>query len=215
MKKAPSVRHREAKELSEEEDLREVLTEVTGVHFEIITPPPGFPLSQRNLRWFIRCRNGEEIAKSPHVNAAWRGEEGPIWLESLAIGDTIDWIELAYGEDRAAESLDLDYSYFDDPSFQAEFKRKYPVVLSRIKEYSDIVARISSKSSVHLEIRHMGAKGMLIFTLAARLNSGRRLSRQSLTNIVKKNVAAMKEAYAEILEVWESLASVRPEKPES
>ena len=214
MKKAASVRHRGTQKLSEEEDLRDMLTQVTGVHFEIIVPPPGFPLSLRNLQWFMRCRLGEEVTRSPHVNAAWREQDGPVWLESLAIGDTIDWIELAYGEERATESLDLDYSYFDDPAFQAEFKRRFPIVQGRIEEYSDIVARISSRRSVHLEIRHMGARGMLVFTLAARLRNAKRLSRLSMTNMIKKNVKAMKEAYEEILEVWESLASIKPENPE-
>jgi hypothetical protein len=214
LKKAAPAGHRTQK-TSEEDNLREIVSEVTGVHFEVISPPPGFPLSLKDLQWFMRCRSPEEIIKSPHVNAAWREKDGPIWLESLAIGDTIDWIELAYGEERAAESLDLDYSYFDDPPFQAEFKQRFPIVLGRIKEYSEIVSKISSKRSVHLEIRHMGARGMLVFTLAARLSNTKRLSRQALTDIVSKNVAAMKETYGELLEIWEPLASIKLDNPDS
>jgi hypothetical protein len=216
LKKPASVRPRRTQKLSEEENLREMLSQVTGVRFDIISPPPGFPLSLKDLQWFMRCRDREEIMRSPHVNAAWREKDGPTYLESLAIGDTIDWIELAYGEERASESLDLDYTYFDDPSFQDDFKRRFPIVLGRIKEYSDIIERISSKRSVQLEVRHMGARGMLVFTLAARLSNMKRLSRESFTEEIKKNVAAMKEAYEEVLEVWEPLASIKLDNnPES
>ena len=83
----------------------------------------------------MRCRNGDEITKAPYVNAAWKEKDVGIWLESLAVGDTIDWIEIAYGDEKVDESLDIDYSRFDDPSFQDDFTRRFPIVMRRIKEY--------------------------------------------------------------------------------
>jgi hypothetical protein len=183
---------------SEQEFVRETVSKATGVQFEVIAPHPAFPLAVDKLAWFMRCRNRDEIAKAPYLNAVWKEKGAGIWLESLAVGDTIDWIELAYGEERAGESLDIDYSRFDDPTFQAEFKQKFPIVLARIREYEEAAAGISKRRKVHLEIRRAGSRGMLVFTIAARLDMPKGATLGALGSAVRKNASALKEAYEEI-----------------
>jgi hypothetical protein len=187
---------------SEQEFVKDAVSEAAGVHFEVVAPHPAFPLAADRLEWFMRCRNGEEIAKAPYVNAAWKERGVGIWLESLAVGDTVDWIEIAYGDEKVGESLDIDYSRFDDPSFQDDFTQRFPIVMRRIREYEQIAADISKKRSVKLQIRRAGSRGMLVFTVAALVESPKSAAQASLGSAIKKNVAAMKETYEQISQLY-------------
>jgi len=192
---------KKVEEIDEKEFVVEALLELTGVHFESIAPHPAFPLPVENLEWFMRCRNKDEISLAPYINTAWKEKEGRIWLESLAVGDTIDWIELAYGEERATQSLDLDYSRFDDKSFAAEFESRYPIVMGRIREYEATVDGVSKKGKVRLEVRRSGSKGILVFTVAARIDRPEGAGLKSLRSALEKNVLALREAHEAISKV--------------
>lgn len=186
---------RKVQEFDEEELVKDTLLELTGVHFEVVEPHPAFPLPMESLEWFMRCRNKDETSMAPYVNAAWKEKEGRIWLESLAVGDTIDWIELAYGEERATQSLDLDYSRFADKSFQGEFERRFPIVMGRIREYENLVEGVSKRDRVRLEVRRAGSKGMLVFTIASRIDRPKGAGPASLRSALERNVSALREAY--------------------
>jgi hypothetical protein len=187
---------------SEQEFVRDTVLEAAGVHFEVVAPHPAFPLAADRLEWFMRCRNGEEIAKAPYLNAVWKERGVGVWLESLAVGDTVDWIELAYGDEKVGESLDIDYSRFDDPSFQDDFTQRFPIVMRRIREYEQIAADISKKRKANLQIRRSGSRGMLVFTVAALVESPKGAAQASLGSAIKKNVAAMKETYQQISQLY-------------
>jgi hypothetical protein len=192
------VKRPNVEKVSEVDFVRETLLNETGAHFEVIAPHPAFPIAVDKLEWFMRCRNREEITRAPYVNAVWKEKGDRFWFESLAIGDTIEWIELAYGEERATQSLDMDYSAFEEPSFQMDFRRKFPVVLDRIREYEGIAARVSKSRGVHLELRRSGARGMLVFTFAVRLDMPQRATLKPLGSAISKSVSALKEVYEEI-----------------
>jgi hypothetical protein len=196
--KSSSFRRDKAPKTNEQEFVKETVSNATGVHFEVVAPHPAFPLAVDRLEWFMRCRNREEIAKAPYLNTVWKERGVGLWLESLAVGDTIDWIELAYGEERAYESLDIDYSRFDDPAFQADFNQRFPIVLGRIREYEEAVADVSKRRRCHLEVRRTGSKGMLVFTVSARISLPKGASRRSVSFAIKKNVAALKALYVKI-----------------
>jgi len=196
-KKRAKVRPK-APKTNEQEFVREEISKATGVHFEIVPPHPAFPLAVDRLAWFMRCRNKDEIAKSPYLNAAWKERRVGIWLESLAVGDTIDWIELAYGDEKAGASLDIDYSRFEDPAFQADFGQRFPIVMEWIREYEKVAADISKEMRVKLQVRRAGSKGMLVFTLASLVAAPKSASRASLGSALRKNVDALRKAYERI-----------------
>ena len=183
-KKAAPAKRRKAPKASEKETVRLAVEEATGVGFEVVPPHPAFPLPVDRVEWFMRCRNKDEIMKAPYLNVVWKERRAGIWLESLAVGDTVDWIELAYGDEKAGESLDLNYALFEDPAFLAEFKRKFPVVMARIREYELIVEAVSKKRGVRLEVRRAGTKGMLVFTVAASIKPLK--SAASTRNAIRK-----------------------------
>jgi hypothetical protein len=183
---------------SESEFVMEKVSEATGVRFELVPPHPAFPLPVEKLDWFMRCRNKDEIAKAPYLNVVWKEKGGPIRMESLAVGDTVDWIEIAYGDEQVEESLDIDYSRMDDPAFQAEFNRKFPIVMGRIRKYQEVAARVSKETGAKLEIRRSGSRGMLVFTVAAEVRVKKGASLRSLGTAVERGVGALKKAYDEI-----------------
>jgi hypothetical protein len=198
LKKPAPVKRRKAHKVSEQDFIKETVSKATGVHFEVVAPNPAFPLAVDRLDWFMRCRNKDEIIKAPYLNALWKEKRVGIWLESLALGDTIDWIELAYGDEKATSSLDIDYSRFEDPSFQQDFKQKFPIVLGRIREDEQVAAEVSTKRKVHLQIRRAGSKGMLVFTLAALVEIPKRATMTPLGSAITRSVLALKEAYQKI-----------------
>lgn len=185
--------------MKEAEVVRDLVSEVTGAKFEVVSPPPGFPLPTKRVEWLVRCRSLPDIERVPYVNTVWREAKGPVWLESLVLGDSVDWIGLAYGPDMADESLNLDYARMDDPEFKAELGKRYPLVLERLERYSGIAERVSSKTKTDLEVRRAGSGGMVVFTLAARMNVARP-SRASLLRGVRASVGALQAAYSDILE---------------
>jgi hypothetical protein len=180
--------------------VREVLSDVTGAKFEIVMPSPGFPFSAENISWFLRCRNRTDIEKVPYLNTVWKERRGLVWLESLALGDTVDWIGLAYGPEMADESLNLNYSHLNDLDFKAELGRRFPLVLERLEEYSKVAEKISDKTKVRLEIKRSGSGGMVVFYLASQMSFGTP-SRKSLEMKAKSTIGAMKAAYSEILKI--------------
>ena len=60
------------------------------------------------------------------------------------------------------------------------------------------VAAISKTRRVHLEIRRAGSKGMLLFTIAARVDRPKGAGLEYLRSAIKKNASALKEAYEAI-----------------
>lgn len=197
LKKTAPASRKPAK-TSERELVLEAVSRATGVHFELVPPHPAFPLPVERLEWFMRCRNKEEIAMAPYLNVVWKEKKVGIWMESLAVGDTVDWIELAYGDEQAGKSLDIDYSRLDDPAFRQEFGQKFPIVSERIREYEGVAAAVSKSAKVNLEIRRAGSKGMLVFTVAALLKEKKGIGQRALGNAITKSASALKEAYEQI-----------------
>jgi len=103
----------------------------------------------------------------------------------------------SYGEEAGAESLDLNYSDFSDRKLRAEFERKYPLVQQRIQYCELIAEEAAKKHGVHLELRSSGSKGIVVFTLAARISAQ---DSASLGKHVDACVAALRDAYAQAMQ---------------
>jgi hypothetical protein len=177
----------------EANEVKDILSNLTGLRFEITNAPDDFRSRFIHPEWFLSCLDSKEAKKFPYVNEAWKDQDGGLWLESLALGDTIDWIEVAYGEDAAANSIDLDYTNFASEKFQAEFGARYPLVRQRIQSYEEIAEGVSKVRKVHLEVRNSGSKGIVVFTLVAKLSMGTK----SLDKRLEVSVAALREAYTQ------------------
>jgi hypothetical protein len=169
-----------------------LVSQATDAKFEIIRQTPENPLPIKDVEWFIRCRNREDIGKTPYLNSVWKLKGGPIWLESLALGDTLGWIGSSYSEEAAEESIDLNYSEFSDEKFRAAFGNRYPLVQQRIQSLELIAEEVGKNHKVHVELRSIGSKGIVVFTLAARIFAQ---DPASLSKQVEACVAALRDAY--------------------
>ena len=179
------------------EHVRDLISKVTGARFEILSPPADHPLPVRDVEWFIRCRILEDIKKTPYLNSAWKERRGPVWLESLMLGDTFAWIESAYGEEAAVQSMDLNFSDFSSKESQARFANDLPLVYRRIQTYQGVIEQSAKKHKVHMELRESGSKGIVVFSILAKIQE----KETRLDERVEKGIGAMKEAYALINQV--------------
>jgi len=177
--------------------VRGTLSRLTGAPFEISNLSPDDPLLKVNPVWFVWCPDAYYLKSMAHAQRAWRDDKG-IVLESAVLGDTIDWIELVYGDEEAGKSLNIDYSNFSSNEFREEFGSKFPLVYERIQRYEAITATISKEKHIYLEVRSIGSKGMLVFTLAAKI-AGEDVEK-SLKEKIEVNAEALKEAYREIVQ---------------
>jgi hypothetical protein len=182
----------------EAESVRETLSNLTGAKFEVSNTPDDFRNQSINPKWFVRCKEMVQARDIPYVNEAWKQQDGMIWLESLPLGDTIEWIEAAYGEEAAAKSIDANYSDFGSKKFQVEFGGEYPLVYQRIQTYDEVAARVSKLRKAHVELRNNGSKGIVVFTFAAKFTAA---DVKSLGEKIEANVEALKEAYTEAMRV--------------
>ncbi len=175
-----------------------VLSSLTGAKFDVSSAPDDFRGQSLHPKWFLKCNDINEARKTPYVNEAWRQEDGIMWLESLPLGDTIDWIEVAYGEEAAAASIDANYSDFGSKEFQKRFGREYPLVFQRIQRYEEVADGVSRSRKVHVELRKSGSKGIVVFAFAAKIAKP---DVKSLAKKIEANVEALKEAFDQAMQV--------------
>lgn len=182
------------------ESVRAILSKLTGAPFKITTPGKHDPIFREHPVWFVSCPDAFYAKQTSHIEVAWEDSDGNIWLGSRVLADVIDWVEMSYGETGSTQSMDLDYTRFDDPQFQVEFTEKFPIIIDRIRTFENIAKRVSLEHNVRLEIKHSGLKGMLDFFLASKIEWKQAESEQ-LEKEIARNVNAMKEAYDEIANV--------------
>lgn len=169
-----------------------------GTRFEATNIPDQFRNRSLQPKWFLKCDDMKQAKTTPYLNEVWKQEGGEIWLESLPLGDTIDWIEVAYGEESAAASIDVNYSEFDSKEFQARFGREYPLVYQRIQRYEEVADRVSRDKKVHLNLRKSGSKGIVVFTFAVEIA---KMDSKMLAKKLVTSVDALKEAYTQAMQV--------------
>jgi hypothetical protein len=181
----------------EAESVKEMLSKLVGSVFEVSNTPDDFQNQSIHPRWFLKCNDRSQANNTPYVNEAWKQPDGTVWLESAPLGDTIDWIEMAYGEEAAAKSIDVNYSDFVSKEFQETFGREYPLVYQRIQQYSEIATQVSSARKVQIELRNSGSKGIVVFTFAAKMKD---VEAKSLEKKLSANVEALKDAYTQSMQ---------------
>jgi hypothetical protein len=183
--------------MSEAETVRDEITRLTGARFEIGPPPDRHPAAD-NFAWFIQCADLQKIGGTTYLHSVWRAGNDDIRMQSMSFGDTIDWIESAYGEEAAGRSLKMDFSGFSSPKAQMEFSKEFPLVYEQIKTYERIAERVSKKRGVHLSLRHKGSKGIIVFVLTAQI-SGKDPDSLSGDDI-EANIKALEDAYAQVMQ---------------
>jgi hypothetical protein len=184
--------------VKEVDAVRDILSRLTGASFQVTNTPDDFQNQSLHPIWFVKCTDPAQARTVPHVNEAWKQQDSSIWLESIPLGDTIEWIEVAYGDEAAARSLDVNYSDFATKEFQAKFGRDYPLVYQRIQTYAEVASRVSKARKVSIELRNSGSKGIVVFTFVTKISDPKS---KMLSKKITAAVEAMKDAYAQAMQV--------------
>lgn len=182
---------------NEAELFKDKLSTLTAAKFQIMQPESNYPAPKQDVRWYVRCSDILDATSVGYVNVVWKDKESNIWLESIPLGNTSDWIGREYGEQGVIEARRIDLRDFANPNIREKFGKQYPVVLKRLRTYEEILTKVSLKLGVGLEMRYDVSPRIVFFRMRARINRNELNSRRRMKE-VKLAVRALKEAYKEI-----------------
>ncbi len=175
--------------------LRDIMSEVTGVGYDISEALPDFPPPADHASWYLLGREFREPNGVAHANVVWEDRAGNVFIESMYIGNTTEWIGPAYGEKGAIAAMKIDYSDFNRA--RKTLAEKFPAVEKRLRDYESILTDISSKRQVSLALRPAGERKVVTFFVVARVDA-RSLAAGKKAEIIRVNVDTLREAWNEI-----------------
>lgn len=174
--------------------LRDIMSKITGVEYDIREALPDFPPPSDCASWYLLGREFRRPKGTPYASTVWEDQDGRVYLESMYIGNTTEWIGPAYGEAGVIKGLKIDYSEF--PQARKMLAEMFPLVEKRIDRYEKILVNTSAKYDVNLCLRCAGEKGGATFFIAAKIE-GKRLTSEK-EDAIKRNVEALRTAWSEI-----------------
>jgi len=148
-----------------------------------------------NPSWYVTCLDGYYYGRTAHADTVWADAQGAIWLDSTHLESTTNWVEWAYGEKGAIESMKGDYRNLSIAEVQSKL-RPFKKVYDFIETCRRIVVETSERSGVKLELLSSGEKTIAWFFLRAQVRS----KGESLETRLKETNEALSEAYNRILE---------------
>ncbi len=126
----------------------------------------------------------------------WADKHDNVYLESMPIGNILEWVEQNNGEDAVRQVLQLDLTGLGTRELRSLLGRNFPTIESRLATYEDIAEKVSSRRQVKLELIWHGRKGATACRLSiVRLNNP---SRESMTTNLESALGALKEAFSKI-----------------
>jgi hypothetical protein len=175
--------------------IRDMVVAATGSTYGIKAALPEFPPPSHHASWYLLGNELRGPNSTMHAHTAWEDDSGNIFIRSMYLGDTTDWIGPSYGEEGAIDAMRIDYSDFNRA--RKMLARKFPLVEERLSRYERILGDISSKYHVALTLWCAGEMGLATFYVIAKI-SARDLAAEEKAKMVKLNVKALKEAWNEI-----------------
>jgi hypothetical protein len=175
--------------------LRDVISKVTGVEYDIREASQDFPPAGDQALWYLHGREFRLPKGTPYASSLWEDQEGNVSIRSMYIGNSTEWIGPVYGEEGIIAAMKIDYS---NPELgRKTFAKKFPAVQRRIHDYEAILAKVSSMRHVSLSLQPTGENADATFFIGARIE-WRDLTAERKAEAMKLNVDALKEAWSEI-----------------
>lgn len=191
-----SREHGKMTPVSEEaHSLRDAISRITGVQYDIREALPDFPPPADHASWYLLGREFRLPNGTPYATILWEDLDGHVLIESMYIGNSDEWIGPVYGEKGIIAATKIDYS---NPKLGREtFAKKFPAVERRISDYEAILAKVSSDRHVSLSLLRTGEDSVATFFIGARIK-WRDLNAEKKLDAMKLNVDALREAWNEI-----------------
>ena len=174
--------------------LREIMMEATGARYEIREVLPEQPAASHREPWYLLEGEFRGPRGTGHASVVWQNDSD-IFIQSMYIGNTVEWIAPIYGEKGAIEASRVDYSDF--PRARTILAEKFPEFEERLLAYERIVREISGKQKAVLSIQPVGERRVVTFLLLGQVHT-RGLTAAEKLRAVKQTVEALKAAWNEI-----------------
>ncbi len=176
----------------EAEMIREAISRFTKTEYEFSEPLQGFPSPEKDVVWLIISpfQLAERVdSPAPFI---WEDKSGILHVESVQLGNTIEWVEQTYGEKGAIKvsSMALDFS---KPKSREEFKKLFPTAYRRLSDYEKILAEVSSMRATSLSMNYERNQNMVSFYAVATFDA-RGLDTQTKIERIKLTIEAIREA---------------------
>ena len=153
--------------MGEVETIVRFVSDLTHSPFQVREPFLSYSIGKS--KWFIGCPDAYYAARAPYLTEVWADKEDNIWLESMELGNTIEWTEQLQSERLLPKLQKMDLTDFAKPEVRKEFGKTFPRVLKRLNGYESVVARVSLESGIHLEIRYDAEKTIVGFNIGAKI----------------------------------------------
>jgi len=175
---------------------RGLVNQFTNSHFEI-SDPKGYPVPRDKLNWFMWCPEILEVRTHPYIEVIWADKQDNVYLESMPIGNILDWVEQSNGEDAVRQVLRMDLTGLGTRELKSLLGKIFPTIESRLATYEDIAEKVSSRRQVKLELIWHGRKGATACRLrcVVHLNDS---SRESMKTNLESGLSALREAFDKI-----------------
>jgi len=181
--------------LNEIEAIRVKLTEITGATFAAVEPV-SIPRLAGQAKWLVQCSDLKRISKARYANRVWEDSEGEIYIESLSIGDSLQWIEEDYGEDGVVKAEGMDLHHLDAGEVARKLKLKFPLVSERLLAYWKIAKEYSEEYDVDLRLAY-SSNGVATFYLSTKSRTAG-LELSGKLQSIQRNASVIKAAMQEI-----------------
>ena len=176
-------------------ELRDVISRVTGVGYDIMEALPDSPPPEDHASWYLLCREFRLPRGAPYAAILWENQNGYVFIKSMYIGNSSEWIGSVYGEEGIVAATKIDYSNLEIG--RKTFAEKFPAVQKRIDDFEAILAKVSSERRVLLSLRRTGENNDATFFIGAKIE-WRDLSAERRTAAMKESVDALREAWNKI-----------------
>ncbi len=132
--------------------VREEMNKLTGATFDEQQPVKGFRPDGERLQWYLRCPYLEQVDQMYHANSIWKSSDGRICIQSMSLGNYLDWVERDYGEEGGIKAMGIDFAGFNHEDTKKLLAKEFPLVELRIAEYQRIAIDSSKNSGIPLRL---------------------------------------------------------------
>jgi hypothetical protein len=199
--------------MDEADAIRAAMLRWTQAKYNLLLPNPRDPPSSDSEKWLIIAAERSQAKLTFHARAVWEDNAGTVWVESFLLGNTIDLIELTYGEEGLIESDYLDLTEFFKPEVRDEFGDRFPIAYAYLLGYEKILAVVSARRNVQLQMGYVGDVGGAVFYMEAKIERAN-LDFESKLEKIRLSVLALKEALKGIeifeMEMEREVDRIRP-----
>ncbi len=168
------------------------LIELTGAQFKVVKLRRDSPVWRDKLVWLIQCSDLQRLGETGYANTVWKDPDSNVCIDTVSIGDTLEWIETEYGEQACGEAINMKFGQLTSREDRQKFGERFPTADKRLRAYEAMVERVSATRSVDIMIRREKSEGITTFYVTAKVSVAE-LDLNQEVYLIERNVEALRE----------------------